>query len=154
MPRFPSWSVRAVYAVVSGAAVAVFLAGCGTLTQSSNQTLLVQTVLDYKPVDGVGCVLSNAAGRWFVMTPAHITIKKAAGPLRVDCRKDGAASNELVGARQDRTLWGNYVFTGGLGNKLDRETGRGFEYPGTVTVVLTRDAPDPRYVPPEGRVVY
>ncbi len=135
-------------------AASALLAGCGTLTQSSQQTLLVQAVLDYKPVDGVGCVLSNAAGRWFVMTPAKITVTKAAGPLRVDCRKDGAASDELVGARQDRTLWGNYVFTAGLGNKLDRETGRGFEYPGTVTVVLRRDAPEPDYVRPEGRNVF
>jgi hypothetical protein len=151
MPRLLPWSA---WTVVAASAASMLMAGCGTLTQSSNQTLLVQTVLDYKPVDGVGCVLSNAAGRWFVLTPAKVTVKKAAGPLRVDCRKDGVASDELVGARQDRTLWGNYVLTGGLGNKLDRETGRGFEYPGVVTVVLTRDAPDPRYAPPEGRVVY
>lgn len=154
MPRLLPGSAWTTFAVSAASAASVLLAGCGTLTQSSNQTLLVQTVLDYKPVDGVGCVLSNAAGRWFVMTPAKVTVKKAAGPLRVDCRKDGAASDELVGSRQDRTLWGNYVFTAGLGNKLDRETGRGFDYPGTLTVVLTRDAPDPRYAPPEGRVVY
>jgi hypothetical protein len=147
IPR-AAWSAWAIFAVPA------LLAGCGTLTQSSHQTLQVQAVLDYQAVDGVGCVLSNAAGRWFVTTPAKVTVKKAAGPLRVDCRKDGAASDELVGSRQDRTLWGNYVFTAGLGNKLDRETGRGFDYPDVLTVVLQRDAPDPRYAPPEGRVVY
>jgi hypothetical protein len=148
MPRLFPWAVLAPLAVPA------LLAGCGTFTQSSNQTLLVQAVLDYKPVEGVGCVLSNAAGRWFVVTPAKVTVKKAAGPLRVDCRKDGAASDEFIGARQDRSVWGNYVFTLGLGNKLDRETGRGFDYPATLTVVLQRETPDPRYAPPEGRVVY
>jgi hypothetical protein len=135
-------------------AVSALTVGCGTLTQSATQTLQVQAVLDYKPVDGVGCLLSNAAGRWFVTTPAKVTVAKNAGPLRVDCRKDGAASDELVGSRRDRSLWGNYVFTAGLGNKVDRETGRGYDYPSTLTVVLQRDAEEPRYTPPEGRVVY
>jgi len=135
-------------------AMSALTVGCGTLTQSATQTLQVQAVLDHKPVDGVGCLLSNAAGRWFVTTPAKVTVAKSAGPLRVDCRKDGAASDELVGSRQDRSLWGNNVFTAGLGNRVDRETGRGYDYPSTLTVVLQHDATDPRYTPPEGRVVY
>lgn len=148
MFRLSAWPTLAILAVPA------LMAGCGTLTQSSTQTLLVQAVLDHRPVDGAGCLLSNAAGRWFVTTPGKVTVTKNAGPLRVDCRKDGAASDELVGAHQDRSLWGNYVFTAGLGNKVDRETGRGYDYPSTLTVVLQHDAVDPRYTPPEGRVVY
>lgn len=143
-----------IFPVAVLAASALLAAGCGTLTQSSTQQVLVQAVLDHQPVAGAGCLLSNEAGRWFVTTPGKVAIRKSAGPLRVDCRKDAVASAELVGSRQDRTVWGNYVATFGLGNKVDRETGRGFDYPSTLTVVLQRDASDPKHTPPEGPVVF
>ncbi|SFV14736.1 hypothetical protein [Pseudoduganella namucuonensis] len=140
----------------AASAALVLLAGCGTLTESRDQQILVQTVLDHRPVDGVGCVLANDAGRWFVTTPARVVVRKSAGPLRVDCRKEGAGgAEERVDSRQNRTLWGNYVLTGGLGNYVDRNTGRGFDYPPVLTVILRGEhGAEPRAAPPEGRAVY
>ncbi len=117
--------------------VAVGLPGCATLTEPSDQNLLVQTVLDHKPLDGVGCVIYNDVGKWFVTTPARVTIRKSPNPLRIDCKKDEAAwAYEKVDSKVNGSLWGNVVLTAGLGYFVDKNTGAGFDYPSTLTVVM------------------
>lgn len=132
------------------------MAGCGTLTQSPTQQVLVQTVLDHREVAGAGCLLSNDAGKWFVTTPARVVIRKSSGQLRIDCRKDNAAwAFEKIDSRENSTLWGNIALTAGLGYVVDRNTGQGFDYPDVLTVVMQRlDPGDPRAAPDKGRTVY
>ena len=84
------------YAALAALALA---GGCSTLTESTQQQVAVQTILDNRPLAGAGCVLVNGAGKWFVTTPGRVVIQKHAGPLRVDCRKDGVGqSDELIGS--------------------------------------------------------
>ncbi|CAN7486659.1 hypothetical protein LJR289_003275 [Pseudoduganella sp. LjRoot289] len=132
------------------------LAGCGTLTESPTQQVLVQTVLDHREVAGAGCLLYNDAGKWFVTTPARVTIRKSSGQLRVDCRKDNAAwAFEKIDSRENSTLWGNIALTAGIGYVVDRNTGQGFDYPEVLTVVMQRLPPgDPHAAPDTGRTVY
>ena len=56
------------------------LAGCATVIDSHTQDLMVRTIQDNREIGGAGCVLTNDAGRWFVMTPGHVTVsaKRAA----------------------------------------------------------------------------
>lgn len=138
------------------AALLAAMAGCGTLTQTPTQQVLVQTVLDHREVAGAGCLLSNDAGKWFVTTPARVVIRKSSGQLRVDCRKDNAAwASEKIDSKENSTLWGNIALTAGLGYVVDRNTGQGFDYPEVLTVVMQRlDAGDPRAAPDAGRTVY
>jgi hypothetical protein len=121
------------------AAVALLasLAGCASLTESTEQNVLVQTVLDHREIAGVGCVLYNDMGKWFVTTPARVTLRKSAGPLRIDCQKQGKGwAYEKVESRVDGNLWGNLVLTVGLGTIVDRNTGAGYDYPAVLTVVM------------------
>ncbi|MGV7210685.1 hypothetical protein ACLB1G_22865 [Oxalobacteraceae bacterium A2-2] len=128
--------------------VALLLSGCATVTEPVDQNLLVQTVLDHREIEGVGCVLANDVGRWFVTTPARVTVRKSAGPLRVDCKKEGAAwAYEKVDSRSNATLWGNLVLTAGVGYFVDRNTGAGYDYPSTLTVLM-RPAQEPDNGPP------
>lgn len=148
--------VRALLrAAGAGMAVSV-LAGCGTLTESPTQQVLVQTVLEHREVAGAGCLLQNDAGKWFVTTPARVTIRKSHGPLRVDCRKDREAwALENIKSKESATLWGNVALTAGLGYFIDRNTGQGFDYPAVLTVELRRlDPGDPRAAPDAGRALY
>jgi hypothetical protein len=111
--------------------------GCASLTESTQQNVLVQTVLDHREIAGVGCVLSNDVGKWFVTTPARVTLRKSAGPLRIDCQKEGAAwAYEKVAPKANGTLWGNVILTAGVGYVIDRNTGAGYDYPSTLTVVM------------------
>lgn len=146
----------AVVAAFAGSAALALLAGCGTLTESPSQRVLVQTVLDHREVAGVGCILQNDAGKWFVTTPARVAIRKSKGQLRVDCRLDNAAwADEKINSRQNSTLWGNIALTAGLGIVVDRNTGQGFDYPDVLTVELRRLDPEAgNQAPDAGRAVY
>ncbi|WP_229415980.1 hypothetical protein [Pseudoduganella armeniaca] len=114
------------------------LAGCATLTESSEQYVMVVTVLDHQQVGGIGCVLANDAGRWFVTSPGRTQIKKSTKPLSVDCRKDDLWVHDEIGPRQNASRWGNILLTAGAGQFIDRQTGAGFDYPQVLTVVLQR----------------
>ncbi|MRW93097.1 hypothetical protein GJ699_24155 [Duganella sp. FT80W] len=113
------------------------MAGCASLTESTEQNVLVQTVLDHREIAGVGCVLYNDAGKWFVTTPARLTLRKSSGPLRIDCAKNGKGwAYEKVDARADGNLWGNLALTAGVGYIVDKNTGAGYDYPAVLTVVM------------------
>ena len=117
------------------------LGGCATLTDSSQQLVELHAIAANREVAGVGCVLANDAGRWFVVAPGRVRIERSAGPLAVDCARQGVGrSSELVDSRfETGKLIGNVVLTGGLGYLVDRHSGAGFAYPATLTVIMQRE---------------
>ncbi len=117
---------------------ALALGGCATLTDSTQQQLELHAILDNREVWDVGCVLSNDAGRWYVIAPGRVTVTRSAGPLTVECRKQGAGgARETVVPRYDTAaMLGNAVTSAGLGYYVDRHSGAGFAYPATLTVML------------------
>ena len=123
---------------------AMLMAGCATLTDSKEQVIEVRTVLDSREVGGAGCLLSNKAGRWFVNTPGRVKVTKSTSDLSVECKREGAASGyDLVQSKVNTSgLWGNLVVSAGLGYFVDKNTGAGFDYPSTLTVVM-KSAPKP-----------
>ncbi|WP_296943611.1 hypothetical protein [uncultured Massilia sp.] len=119
----------------------VLAGGCATTGDSTQQQLEVHTILDNREVAGVGCVLENDAGRWFVVAPGRVTVERSRLPLTVDCRRDGVGeSSERVGSRYANDNLVGGVASAGVGYYLDRRSGAGFSYPATLTVIL-RGAP-------------
>jgi hypothetical protein len=117
------------------------LAGCATISEPTQQTLMVRTILDNREIGGVGCVLTNDAGRWFVTSPGHVVVRKSAGNLFVDCRRGAAvAGQDVVASRANTSAVVGNVTTAGLGYLLDKRTGAGFDYPETLTVIMRRSA--------------
>jgi hypothetical protein len=114
------------------------LGGCATLSDTTQQQLTVHAIAQNREVAGVGCILSNKAGRWFVLAPGRVTIQKSAGDLAIDCKKDGlGTANEVVSSRFDTgKMIGNVIISGGLGYLADKRSGAGFDYPSTLTVLL------------------
>ncbi|MCG2586593.1 hypothetical protein [Massilia sp. TS11] len=122
--------------------LALALSGCATLTEPLEQTLQVQTVFEHREVRGVGCVLSNPFGRWFVTSPGRVTVRRSFGDLQVDCRQGSELqARESIASKENTTLWTNVALTAGIGYYVDKQTGAGFDYPATLTVVLQRAAP-------------
>lgn len=119
-------------------AVLGLLSGCASISESPNQDVMVRAVQDNREIGGVGCVLTNNAGRWFVTAPGHVTIKKSAGNLFVDCKKGNAsAGQERFASRANTSATiGNAVTTVGLGYLYDKRTGAGFDYPETLTILM------------------
>jgi hypothetical protein len=119
-------------------ALPLVLGGCATVSDSPRQQLEVHAVLDYKEVGGVGCLLSNDMGRWFVVAPGRVTVTRSTQPLTISCKKDGAGvAQESFGSRADVAgLMGNVVISAGLGHVVDRYSGAGFSYPANLTVLM------------------
>ncbi len=120
-------------------AMAAALAGCATISSEPfEQEVVVRTIEDGREIVAVGCVLSNDAGRWFLMAPGRIQIRRSAGNLFVDCKKGTvSAGQELFASRPNSTATiGNAVTTAGLGYLLDKQTGAGWDYPATLTVLM------------------
>ncbi|MFA6063683.1 MAG: hypothetical protein WC736_13920 [Gallionella sp.] len=115
------------------------ITGCASITGEKLQPVSVQTIQDNKEVAGVGCTLINDAGKWFVTTPGSVTIHKSTGDLAIDCSKDAnTAGHETVVSKSNGAVWGNILAGGGIGYIVDRNTGAGFDYPNSITVVLRK----------------
>jgi hypothetical protein len=144
------------HAVIAATAALLALGGCASISESTDQEILVQTIQDNRELSGVGCVLYNDVGKWFVTSPGRVTVRRSHEPLRVDCRKDGASwAYEKIDSKENGTLWGNIVLTAGVGYLVDRNTGAGFDYPSTVTVIMRKqEQVDETAPPPAGVTVY
>ena len=116
------------------------LAGCATMTGSTEQMVLVQTILDNRQLAGAGCILSNDMGKWFVTTPGRIMIRKSREPLKVDCKKSGSPAvvmdDSFDATVNGGSAWSNVIFTLGVGYFVDRDTGAAYDYPSTLTVIM------------------
>ena len=127
------------------------LAGCATMTGSTEQMVLVQTIFDNRQLAGAGCILSNDMGKWFVTTPGRIMIRKSQAPLKVDCKKSGSPAvvmdNQFDASVNGGSAWSNAIFTLGVGYFVDRDTGAAYDYPSTLTVIMQDPARLPRPAP-------
>jgi hypothetical protein len=126
------------------AALLAALGGCATLTEdSTDQIVEVHAVQDNRELAGVGCVLSNKLGRWFVVAPGRITVARTPQPLTVDCAKDGVGrAVEYAQSRYDaHDLIATVLTTGGVGYVMDSYSGAGFAYPPVLTVILPTAQP-------------
>ena len=128
----------AIMKIAGALALLAALAGCATVSESLDQEVTVRTIEDNREIVAVGCVLTNDAGRWFLMAPGRVTVRKSAGNLFVDCKKGTtSAGQERFASRANNTATiGNAVATAGLGYLLDKQTGAGFDYPATLTVLM------------------
>jgi uncharacterized lipoprotein YmbA len=120
------------------------LAGCATRSDSTQQQLEVHAILDHHEVSGVGCLLTNDYGRWFVVAPGRVTVARSNKPLEVDCKHEsrGSAGESWASRYDTRRLIGNAAISAGLGDYVGRYASAGFSYPSTLTVSM--------HVPKEG----
>ena len=126
---YKSFSILALLAVT----------GCASVTGSKLQPVSVQTIEDSKEVAGAGCTLTNDAGKWFVTSPGSVTIQKSTGDLAVECvREKDSVGHENIVSKSNGAVWGNIILGGGIGYIVDRNTGAGFDYPNTITVILRK----------------
>jgi hypothetical protein len=130
---------RTACALALGAA----MAGCVTAPAGApTQQLEVHAILGHREVTGVGCVLSNAAGRWFVVAPGRVTVERSRSPLTIDCARDGTGSaREVADAHvasffdTDRLI-GNIIISAGGAGYVKPYDGGGVAYQSTLTVLM------------------
>lgn len=117
------------------------LGGCATLTaDSTDQIVEVHVVQNSREIAGVGCVLYNELGRWFVVAPGRVKVARYPRPLIVDCAREGVGrAVDVAQSRYDaHDLIGTVLTTGGIGYVMDTYSGAGFAYPPVLTVVIPK----------------
>lgn len=122
-------------------ALVLALGGCASMGEVPTQQIEVHTILDHREVAGVGCVLANTAGRWFVVAPGRVTVQRSRDPLSVDCARDGVGAVEIAQPRSTSVfdgdkLIGNIIITAGMGDYVSRFDGAGVAYQDTLTVLM------------------
>jgi hypothetical protein len=125
------------------AALFVVLGGCVTSTGTMpTQQLEVHTILDHREVTGVGCVLSNAAGRWFVVAPGRVTVERSRSPLTIDCARAGTGGAREVAEAHSSSFFdtdrliGNIIVSAGGSGYVNPYDGNGVVYQDTLTVLM------------------
>lgn len=119
-------------------ALGACLAGCvgsgGINGDSPEQQVEVHAILDHREVTGVGCLLANDIGRWFVVAPGRVTVTRSSKPLAVYCKRDGVGSaDEWWGAHyKANRLVGNILFSAGLRDYVENN----YAYAPTLTVFM------------------
>jgi hypothetical protein len=124
-------------------ALAAATSGCvTTMGETPTQQLEVHTILDHREVAGVGCVLSNAAGRWFVVAPGRVTVERSRSPLTIDCARAGTGDAREVAVAHatsffdsDRLI-GNIIVSAGGASYINANDGSGVAYQSTLTVLM------------------
>jgi len=147
------------FRTASALALSAVLGGCVTApAETTQQQLEVHAILDHREVTGVGCVLSNAAGRWFVVAPGRVTVERSRSPLTIDCARDGAGSAVEVTRAHNTSLFDSGRLIGSIivrvgGTHADPYDGSGVVYESTLTVLMHPTAqPDAQQDP--GNVVF
>lgn len=123
---------------LSAIALLLTITGCASLSGEKMQPITIQTIHNSKEIAGIGCTLTNDAGSWFVTSPASVTVHKSTGDMAVDCKNDEMAGHETLVSKSNGAVWGNILFGGGIGYIVDRNTGAGFDYPATITIMLRK----------------
>ena len=129
-------------------ALSAVLGGCVTApAETTQQQLEVHAILDHREVTGVGCVLSNAAGRWFVVAPGRVTVERSRSPLTIDCARavtgdarEVAAAHATSFFDSDRLI-GNIIVSAGGAPYINANDGSGVAYQSTLTVLMHPAAP-------------
>ena len=131
------------------------LAGCASITGTTNQNVSVQTK---EPTGtelvGASCELGNKKGKWFITTPGTVGISRSNDDIQVSCTKDGYLQGKQgVVSDTKGMMFGNIIFGGGIGAIIDHTSGAAYEYPSVIQIVMSRiakvtDAATPSLMPP------
>ena len=124
--------------IVITCVVSLGISGCATLTSSKMQSLtLSTTAADGTAIGQVNCTLKNDRGTWELISPGMVAIQRSAKDLVVECKKDGVADGSLVAtSRVVGSIWGNILFLHGAGAAIDHYSGKGYDYPDNLPVVM------------------
>ena len=119
-------------------AILMFLGGCATVMEGSDQAVNVNTT-GCEEQGTVVCTLSNKEGSSVITAPATANVEKTKGALTVSCKsKNGKAQGtQVVDSKYEAMNAGNLLAGGIIGIGVDAATGAMWKYPSTVVVQMS-----------------
>ncbi|TAG47688.1 MAG: hypothetical protein EAZ30_09135 [Betaproteobacteria bacterium] len=114
------------------------LSGCASITTSGDTQVKVETVtLDGQAVDAADCSLMRAGVATPFKSPNTVPVPKAAGDAGIECKKDGMPDGKaILISRVGAATFGNVLIGGGVGIIVDQATGKAYNFPEWIRVVM------------------
>ena len=117
----------------SGLALALWLAGCSTLSGDFHQKVQIETLdAQNRPIEGMHCVVGSGSSAQTVTTPAQdVRVRRSVQPLSIECQRDGLRATATVKSRRERMEEALLPF-GSVGVFVDHLSGTLYAYPTTL----------------------
>jgi hypothetical protein len=124
--------------ITSLSAAVLISAGCASLTTPNENNIRVETVdATGGEVKDATCAILKGSTRTEFKTPAVIPVAKGSGDLRIDCSKEGLAEGKAVlTSRPGGATFGNILAGGIIGALVDQSTGKAYNYPEWVQIIM------------------
>ncbi len=130
--------MKRIFVLMSILLVGAVTSGCASITHDSHQLVKIETY-DSAGVEvkGADCKIQNDTGAQNVTTPAAATIRRSNKDLLIECKKASTAdANGRAISRTNAGIWGNIILGGGIGAIVDHSTGKGYNYPTWLKLVM------------------
>ena len=117
---------------------AVLGTGCASLTTPNENQVRVETVDEAGvQIADANCVMLRGAVKSEFKTPAVVPITKGSASITVDCTKPGVADGKgVLTSRVGAATFGNILAGGLIGIAVDQATGKAYNFPEWVQVVM------------------
>jgi hypothetical protein len=124
----------------SVAAITVLASGCASLATSNDTMVRVETVAtDGSEIKEATCAINRAGSKIEFKTPSSIGIPKGTPDVTIDCSKPGVPDGRgVLTSRVGGATFGNILIGGGIGIIVDQATGKAYNYPEWVRIVMGR----------------
>jgi hypothetical protein len=132
-------TIAALFALGTG------LSGCASIIKGSSQTISINT----GSVRNVPCTLSSERGRWRVVAPGRVRVKRSKEDIQVRCNKSGYQETvDNIESDLEPWVFGNILAGGLIGLGVDASTGAMNQYPRTFMIEMD---PEPGLAPAPAR---
>jgi len=131
-PHALLWTKRG-FVAVAAVALALFQAGCATVTRDMNQPVGLTAPNCTQPVL---CTFANKKGTWTAQAPGMVSVRRSDDPLRVSCTSGGRQWHDQVLGQRGGRAWGNAILGGGIGAIVDANTDAHWDYPASIAIPI------------------
>ncbi len=130
--------MNGIFRIILCLAVSCSTIGCASLMTDNNTPVKVETVTaDGVDVKEASCAIVSGVTRTEFKTPAVIPLRKSSADVYLECKKEGLPDGRAnLVARAGAATYGNILAGGIIGAVVDQSTGKAYNYPEWVRVVM------------------
>ena len=130
--------MKSIIKLVAATLPLALTVGCASLTTSNENQVRVETVDEAGVgVADVNCAMLRGSVRSEFKTPAVIALSKGSQQVMIDCTKAGMSDGKAVlTSRVGAATFGNILLGGFVGAAVDQATGKAYNYPDWIQIVM------------------
>lgn len=114
------------------------LPGCASITHDSSQRIRLETRLpDGGAAEGADCALQSDGKRYELKTPGTVVVARSGSNLEITCRHPSFPEAKATAvSRANAGMYGNILLGGAIGAIIDHSSGKAYNYPTWLQLVM------------------